>query len=344
MRSADLNWAPATLERGALNAITDVPGVLVGHHTLISGDGPLIPGHGPIRTGVTAIIPRPGIYRHPVRASAHIINGYGKATGLSQLIELGQLETPVLLTGTLNVFRAADALCDYMIQHNPSIGIDSPTVNPVVLECSDAYLNDIQGRHVTREHVLSALDSAVSGPVAEGSVGAGTGMIAFGFKGGIGTSSRVVDDDSPYTVGVLVLANYGRRRDLQIRGVNVGQRLTDDDAGLLRGSVIVIAATEAPLTERQLGRLCRRAVVGLARTGGHIDHGSGEFVVAWTVSDTIGGLDDDGKTFSRLCRGTAEAVEESVLNALVAAQTMTGRDGHICPGLPVSRVCDLIGR
>jgi D-aminopeptidase len=307
-----------------------------------------------------------------------VINGFGKATGLAQVVELGNIETPVLLTNTLSVGRVWDAVVSAMISDNPDIGIGPVgTVNPVVGECNDGYLNDIQGRHVAAEHVQSALDGAGSGPVAEGAVGAGTGMSCFGYKGGIGTASRVIAAElGGFKVGILVLANFGRSEDLLISGVPVGRELKQwsppppggpdaaapgptgagwDQSELDTGSVMVILATDAPLDSRQLGRLSRRAGLGLARTGSIAGHGSGDFVIAFahtglqspdiaapTYLETR--MAEDGRLMGALFQATIEATEESVVNALFAAPTVVGRDDHVRHGLPVDLVLDILRR
>nr|WP_245301951.1 P1 family peptidase [Symbiobacterium terraclitae] len=221
-----LGLVTGRLPTGPNNDICDVAGVRVGHATRVEGEGPLQPGQGPVRTGVTAVLPHGGnLFQHKVPAGLFVLNGFGKATGLAQVAELGTLETPILLTNTLSAFRAADELVSYMIERNPEIGISTSTINPVVGECNDGYLNDIQGRHVTAEMVRAALDGAAGGPVQQGAVGAGTGMVCFGFKGGVGSASRRVDR---YLLGALVLANFGRRADLLIHGVPVGQLLEEE--------------------------------------------------------------------------------------------------------------------
>jgi D-aminopeptidase len=268
-------------ERGPKNSLTDVGPIRVGHVTLVSGDGPLVPGRGPVRTGVTVIVPGDDVYRHKCGAGVHVINGFGKMLGIPQVEELGRLESPIALTSTLSVWHAADGLTDYLLRRHPEIGRTGPTCNPVVGECSDARLNDIQGRHVLAHHVLEAIERATDAPVEEGAVGAGTGMICYGFKGGIGSSSRRCDSavlDGTVTLGGLVLANFGRQGFLHIHGCPVGALLAegaapsgaggaDHGAGAGRGgSVIVVLATDAPLTSRQLTRVARRAAAGLART------------------------------------------------------------------------------
>jgi D-aminopeptidase len=305
---------------------------------------------------VTAIWPHPGDpFREKVKAGVYVINGFGKAVGLSQVQELGNLETPIVLTNTLNVGRVADAVVAAMIAANPEIGVTTGTVNPVVGECSDAWLNDIQGRHVGAEHVAIALRDAGPAAPAGGSVGAGTGMVAFGYKAGIGEASREIDAEGlAVRLGALVLANYGVRGDLVILGVPVGGPAPPGgdapaqaaDAG---GSAIVVLATDAPLDSRQLGRLARRAVLGLARTGSHVAHGSGDFAIAFSTANrephqadppirAEHRLLDHSPAFDQLLRGVGEATEEAVYNALFLAEPMTGRDGHHAPSLSAERV------
>ncbi len=349
------------METGRWNALTDVPGVRVGHCTVAFGDGALIPGHGPARTGVTAILPHAGnLFRENVPAASHIINGFGKSIGLVQVDELGAIETPILLTNTLNVPRVADALIDHMLTVEPAIGIRTTSVNPVVLECNDGHLNDIQGRHVRAEHVHRALVDAADGPVAEGSVSAGTGMVAFGVKGGIGTASRVLPEPYPrYTVGALVLANTGRLADLRIDGVPVGRELVAtrgewaSESG--DGSIIILLATDAPTTTRQLGRLARRAALGLGRTGATASHGSGDIALIFGTHAanriphrppgpvrTIAAIAEDGPLISSLFAAAIEATEEAIINAMFGNREMTGRDNHRAPGLPVERVLAIL--
>lgn len=375
LREAGLTvgWLPT----GPHNAITDVrdargggaDGVRVGHTTLIEGEGPLRPGQGPVRTGVTVILPHGGDpFRRKVRAAVHTINGFGKVRGFEQVRELGLIESPIALTGTLNVGLVADALVQYAIDHNPDIGIRTGTANVLVGETHDGYLNDLQGRHVRAEHVRAAIEAA-AGPVAEGAVGAGTGTTCFGWKGGIGTASRVVPPEAGgYTIGALVQSNFGRPADLVVCGVPVGEVLRPPPAGADAGgresakdggSIMIVLATDAPLTERQLRRLCVRAAAGLARTGSHYGHGSGDFVVAFstgwqvehqpealttalTAQQTV--LADEGRAMGWLFPAVVESVEEAVLNSLFRAETMTGRDGHVRHALPVEEVVDLVRR
>lgn len=355
----DLGWiAPPLLDSGPQNALTDVLGVLVGHTTIIQGaSGPLEVGHGPIRTGVTAIRPHPGnLFTEKVTAAVHVLNGFGKTTGLDQVRELGSLETPILLTNTLNVWRCADYLVDWMLRDNPCIGINTyGTVNPVAGECNDGWLNDIQGRHVKREHVFAALDSASEGPVAEGNIGAGTGTLCYRFKGGIGTASRILPpQNGEFTIGVLLQSNFGAREQLSIRGLPIGQwlKIWQGDAETFSkpegGSCMMVIATDAPLSARQLKRLASRAPLGLARTGFTSSPGSGDYVIAFSttncksathkITHPVERLVDEQKTLGLLIQGVVEATEEAVLNSLVAAETMAGRDGHVAHALPIAKI------
>ncbi len=356
-RLRDWNISPGRLLPGPHNAITDVPGVRVGHVTLVSGDGPLRPGEGPVRTGVTAILPHGGdLYLEKVVAAVHTINGYGKAVGFEQVRELGVIETPILLTNTLNVGLVADAVVTYLLRDHPDIGVTTGSVNPVVGECNDGFLNDIRGRHVRQEHVWESIATAAAdGPVAEGNVGAGTGTACFGFKGGIGTASRQAAVG--FTVGALVQTNFGERPDLTILGVPVGRHLMQDhlpEAG--PGSVVIVLATDAPLSARQLGRLTTRAIFGLARTGTFCSNSSGDFVIAFSTAhrrrhypsaevESITGIpDENSQAMNTLFLAAVEAVEEAILNALLAAETMSGRDGHVLHALPADALHDLLTR
>ncbi len=353
-RLREFGVTPGFLPTGPLNALTDVAGVRVGHVSLEQGDGPLRPGEGPIRTGCTAILPHGGnLFRDKVTAAVHTINGFGKAAGFEQVRERGVIETPILLTNTLNVGRVADAVTSYMLRANPDIGIRTGTVNPVVGECNDGFVSDIQGRHVREAHVWQAIESAADGPVAEGNVGAGTGTQCYQFKGGIGTSSRVVLDGR-YTVGALVQSNFGARRELRVLGAPVGRHFVEEympQPG--PGSIMLIVATDAPLTSRQLGRVARRATFGLARTGTICDDGSGDFVIAFSTAarwrhepaeavETTERIAESGKTIDAFFAATVEAIEEAILNALVMAETMTGRDGNTLHAIPHDRLAELL--
>ncbi|MFN8448077.1 MAG: P1 family peptidase [Anaerolineae bacterium] len=345
MRLRDYGIQPGRLPPGALNAITDVPGVRVGHVTLISGEGRLREGVGPIRTGVTAVVPHAGnLFREKVAAGVHTVNGFGKATGFEQIRELGVIETPILLTNTLNVPRAADGLIAYVLRQNADIGVTTGTVNPVVGECNDGFLNDLRGRHVRQEHVWQAIDSAAGGAVAEGNVGAGTGTACFQFKGGIGTASRLVLDGR-FTVGALVQTNYGERAEMMMYGVPLGAHLLDDHLPQPGpGSIMMVIATDAPLDARQLTRCARRAAIALGRTGTVSHDGSGEFAIAFSTAnrwshdpaDPVEAVTriHDGRAINEMFLGVVEALEEAIWNAVVAAETMTGRDGNTLYALP----------
>ncbi|MBI5564095.1 MAG: P1 family peptidase [Chloroflexi bacterium] len=351
-RARQLGLTLGDLPAGPRNAISDVAGVRVGHTTLIEGDGPLRPGQGPIRTGVTVVLPHPGnVYRAKVRAAVHTINGYGKACGFEQVRELGVLESPIALTGTLNVPRVADALIDYAIARNPDIGITTSSVNVVVGETSDAYLNDLQGRHVSVAHVVAALASA-SAEVAEGNVGAGTGITCFCWKGGNGTATRVMPIESAgFTLGALVQSNFGRAPDLVIDGVPVGRLITPDRYSdpIERGSIMIVLATDAPLSSRQLERIARRSGAALARVGSHYGHGSGDFVIAFSTANQVAheaagiavtqtALADEARVIESLFRAAVESVEEAIVNSLCMAHTLTGRDGHVRYALPIAEL------
>lgn len=356
-RARQLGLTPGDLPTGPRNAITDVAGVRVGHTTLIDGDGPLVAGRGPVRTGVTVIVPHPGnVYRSKVRAAVYTLNGYGKACGFEQVRELGVIESPIALTNTLNVPRVADALIDYALAHNPDIGITTSSVNVIVGETNDGYLNDLQGRHVSQAHVLAALENA-SDTVAEGNVGAGTGTTCFGWKGGIGTASRVLPIElGGFTLGALVQSNFGRAPDLVIDGVPVGRLLTPEryTNPIERGSIMIVLATDAPLSSRQLERVAKRSGAALARVGSHYGHGSGDFAIAFstanpvaheaaTVTMTQTALADEGRVIEGLFRAAVESVEEAIVNSLCMAQTLVGRDGHVRYALPITDVLAQFG-
>lgn len=349
-RAREIGIRIGPLQTGPRNAITDVPGVKVGHVSLVEGDGPLRPGEGPIRTGVTAVLPHGGnLFVEKVCAAAHVINGFGKSVGLPQVAELGNIETPIMLTNTLNVWTVADALVDYVSEQNPKVG----SFNPVVGECNDGFLNDILGRHVRKTHVFRALEDA-GVAVAEGNVGAGVGMSGFGWKGGIGTSSRrPAGEMSDSTVGVLALTNTGQASELRIDGVPVGRELTPASYTEIAGSIMMIVATDAPLSARQLGRVGRRATFGLARTGGTASHGSGDFAIAFTTGNRISASGRQSATpdhlvpephLSLLFNAVIDATEEAILNSLLKAETLTGRDDHTRIGIPIDRVKRILER
>ncbi|MBC7150930.1 MAG: P1 family peptidase [Rhizobium sp.] len=321
-----------SLKPGRHNAITDVPGVRVGHCTL-SGDG--------VATGVTAVIPHAGdLFREKVRAAAEVINGFGKSVGLVQVAELGTVETPILLTNTFGVAACSEALIRRAIADNPAIGRETSTVNPVVCECNDGQINDIQALSVRPKDALAALSAAHDGPVEQGAIGAGRGMTAFGFKAGIGSASRCMHLAArEFTLGALVLANFGRAGDLVLPD---GRRPDPRQVSRAeKGSVIVVLATDLPLSDRQLQRVARRAGAGLARLGAFWGHGSGDIVLSFTTADPVA---HDGPALRSMTviddnlidlpfRAAAEATQEAVLNALCAAPAETGRTGKRYPSL-----------
>ncbi len=332
---------------GPLNAITDVKGVEAGHTTLISGEGKLEVGKGPVRTGVTAILPRGKTY-DPVFAGWYSLNGNGEMTGTAWVEESGMLGGPVMITNTHSVGVVRDAVVEWLISEPINAGI--AWALPVVAETYDGFLNDINGFHVKKEHAFAALNGASSGPVAEGGVGGGTGMICHGFKGGIGTASRIVSENAGgYTVGVLVQANYGGRNTLTIAGVPVGREIPD----LTRtrgtqgeGSIIVVVATDAPLMANQLKRLARRVPLGIARVGGLGTNGSGDIFIAFSTANEGAGVGRDvvevemlpNRRMNPLIQATVQAVEEAIVNAIVAGETMTGINGNTVYGLPHDRL------
>ncbi len=351
VRARELGVPLGDLSPGPLNAITDVAGVKVGHVTLVQGAGKLVPGKGPVRTGVTVIIPRDDVWHKKVPAGAFVLNGTGEMTGLAWVEESGFLEYPIALTNTLNLPRVANGVMSWMIRQNPGIGIMDDTLTPVVAECDDSRLNDIQGRHVSEVDVSKALDNATGGAVAEGSVGAGTGMISYGFKGGIGTSSRKVKAGADYTVGVLVNANHGRRSELMMGGVPVGKLYGGAESKAPEGSIIIIIATDAPLDARQLKRLAKRAAMGLARTGSTVRHGSGDFILAFSTATVIPHYPEQ-PTFpitafadthlNPLFTATVEATNEAILNALTMATSIVGRDDNKAEAIELRRLRDIL--
>ena len=354
VRVRDLGIEPGVLPPGALNAITDVAGVRVGHATLIEGDA--------IRTGVTAILPHGGnVFAEKVPAAVYTGNGFGKAAGFEQVRELGNIEAPVLLTNTLDVGTALVAGANWVLHQPGNEQVHS--VNVVVGETNDGYLNDIRGQYVSERDVFAAIDAARPGPVAEGNVGAGTGTRAFGFKGGIGTASRALPETlGGWTVGVLVQANFGGV--LTVDGLKVGEALEQydfrdmlfGDAGAEDpdpedGSIMVVIATDAPVGPRNLERMARRAPLGIARTGGYMSNGSGDFVVAFSVADRVRYADPEpvrerqrlsNARTSALFLATVEATEEAIYNALVAAGTMTGAEGRVVEALGTERLRKLV--
>ncbi|OHD20373.1 MAG: peptidase S58 [Spirochaetes bacterium GWB1_66_5] len=342
---------------GKLNAITDVPGVMVGHSTIISGRG----GHGktgPARTGVTAILPNGGnVYNERVVGGSFVLNGAGEMAGLTQVVEWGLLETPILLTNTLAVGTCSESLVNYMIENHPEIGRTEDVVIPLVGECDDSWLNDITARHVGYEHVLEALQSASSGPVSEGSVGGGTGMLTCDFKAGIGTSSRKLPEVmGGYTIGVLVMSNFGVMENLRVDGLPVGEILAPKYAAQRKrghenyGSIIAVLATTAPLLPHQLTRLSKRVALGIGRTGSYAANGSGEIILAFSTANKVPRRSEKmvyrmkillDKRMDALYEAAIEATEEAILNALCAADPMEGVNGNYAPALPLDELKDV---
>ncbi|MCG8603993.1 P1 family peptidase [bacterium] len=347
-RARDLGIEVGVLKPGTFNAITDVGGVLVGHTTVIRQQN--------IRTGVTAILPHSGnLFQKKVPAAIYVGNGFGKLAGPTQVEELGNIETPILLTNTLNVPKVADALMEFMLQLEGNERVRS--VNPMVGETNDGWLNDIRGRHVSQGDVFAALADAAGGEVAEGSVGAGTGTICLGFKGGIGTSSRVLPKDlGGYAVGVLVQSNFGGI--LEINGAPVGRELNkysfadkiiyeDGD-----GSCMIVVATDAPLSSRNLKRLAKRAYLALAKTGAFSSNGSGDYVIAFSnypdnlvpydAEQTVAAADRlNNDQMSPLFLAVVESTQEAIYNSLLKATTVTGRDGHTVKAIPIDQVVQI---
>ncbi len=345
-RVRDYGIEVGVLKTGHLNAITDVEGVQVGHRTLILGDS--------IRTGVTAILPHQGnIFQHKVPAAIYIGNGFGKLAGYSQVKELGNIETPIILTNTLSVPAASEAVISFTLQNKENWDVRS--VNPVIGETNDGWLNDIRGRHISEQHVLDAIMNAKSGPVDEGNVGAGTGTICFNYKGVIGTASRVLpESNGGYTVGVLVQTNFGGV--FELNGVPIAKELDNYPRAYtydVDGSCMIVVMTDAPLDSRNLERLAKRALLGLAKTGGIASNGSGDYVIAASVAkENLITHESESYFFETkqlrnsavtpLFLATIEATEEAILNSLSAAETMKGSQGHEVEALPIGKVLEVM--
>jgi D-aminopeptidase len=358
-RAREIGIVIGTLPTGPNNAITDVEGVKVGQTTLISGEGKLIVGEGPVRTGVTVIIPREDIGTHPLYAGFHSLNGNGEMTGTHWIEEAGLLTTPIAITNTHSVGTVHEAMIRRSVR-----GKDKWRLRwslPVVCETYDGVLNDINGFHVRAEHVDAAMDAADSGPVDEGAVGGGTGMLCHEFKGGIGTASRVVSTSSgDYTVGVLVQANYGLRSQLRIDGVPVGREIGFEEVPppFSReeedGSIIIIVATDAPLLPHQCKRLAQRASLGLARMGSMSGDGSGDIFLAFSTgnrdverhdgAEPLPVLAFPNSEISRLFAGTVEATEEAIVNAICMATTTTGANNRIAHAIPLDRLTEVMAK
>ena len=359
VRLRDLGFGIGRFPVGAWNAITDVGGVRVGHSTIIHGDGPLDVGKGPVRTGVTAILPHSDVFNERVLAGSFVLNGAGEVSGLTQVVEWGLLETPILLTNTMAVGKVSDAAVKWMTKRFPKIGTDDDVVIPLVGECDDSWLNDAVGRHVRSEHVYRAIEQAAGGRVAEGSVGAGTGLVTCDFKAGIGTSSRhVASDAGQYTLGVLVQSNFGVMRSLRVDGAPVGELLEPEFSQERRvvnaGSIITVIATDAPLLSSQLVRLCKRAALGIGRIGSFAAHGSGEIIVGFSTANKVPRATSSRMTTTidvlldaacdNLYEAVVECTEEAIINALCMAGEMRGQSDHVAPALPLDRLWAILGR
>jgi D-aminopeptidase len=364
MRARDLGIEIGQGRPGTNNSITDVPGVKVGHTTLIDGEGKLVVGRGPVRTGVTVVVPHPNIADQPLFAGCHRLNGNGELTGMEWVRESGTLTTPIALTNTHSVGVVRDALIAADVRRRVSGEVLSSL--PVVGETCDAMLNDIDGMHVRSEHLEAALAGAAEGPVAEGNVGGGTGMICHEFKGGIGTSSRVASEASGgFTVGVLVQANYGSRERLTVDGVPVGREIPAsevpspyDHPAAEDGSIIAVLATDAPLLPTQCARLAQRAGLGIARVGGVAANSSGDLFICFSTGNRGSVADPQDRTgpitssievfatgrITELFTAVVDATEEAILNALLMAETMTGRDDITAHALPHDRLLDVMER
>ena len=350
-RLRELGIVIGSMPTGRWNAITDVPGVRVGHVTRIEGEGPLVPGKGPIRTGVTAVLPAEDVWRAPLSAARFTLNGNGELTGMGSLDRRGLLETPVLLTDTSSIGRVMNGAITWMLDTYPEIGDTAPVPAPIVGETWAAFLHDAEGRHLGDEHVLAAIRGAAGGPVAEGAVGGGTGMACYEFKGGIGTASRrLPESHGGYHVGVLVQANHGRRDQLRIDGVPVGREIPERRPLEPRKtkSILMVGATDAPMLPAQLRRLCKRMALGLARTGAISMHGSGDLLLFFSTGLRV--RRGEAVTEARMWNdeqinvafeAAVEAAEEAVLNAMCMAETMTGIDGNTVYSLPLERLPDI---
>lgn len=353
-RLRELGLSVGRYAPGPYNAITDVPQVLVGHKTLISGEGPLDVGQGPVRTGVTAIMPNGGnIFHERVTGGGFVLNGAGELSGMTQVLEWGLIETPILLTNTFGVGACSEAVLTYMMKRHAGIGAEHEVVIPLVGECDDSWLNDVAGMHVSVQDAVDAMEAAKGGPVEEGGVGGGTGMITCDLKGGIGTASRVLPEhEGGYTIGVLVMSNFGRLHDLRVDGFPLGRQIVEGLAHFDKrrwnyGSIIVVVATDAPLMTHQLNRIAKRAALGVGRVGSIAAHGSGEIVLAFSNTNTVP-RDSERSLYTMtfladrrmdpLYEATIEATEEAILNALCVAQPMTGRDGNHAPALPLEHL------
>jgi D-aminopeptidase len=354
VRARELGIPLGRFKTGRYNAITDVEGVLVGHSTIVRGEGRLRPGQGPVRTGVTAIMPNlRNIFMERMNGGGFVLNGAGEVSGMTQLMEWGLIETPILLTNTMSVGAVSDAVARHMVEQYPGIGDEHDVIIPIVGECDDSYLNDIAGRHVRAEHVFEAIRNASTGTVAEGNVGGGTGMVTCDFKGGIGTASRKLPEAlGGYTLGVLVMSNFGKMHNLRVGGLPVGEVLAEKfkdtpRRGQTYGSIIAVVATDAPLLSHQINRLCKRVSLGIGRVGSYAAHGSGEIVVGFSTANIIPRRTQKmvyklkillDQRLDPLYEAVMEATEEAILNSMCMATTMKGVNDNYVPALPLDEV------
>lgn len=347
-RLRDLGVSIGEYPTGPLNGITDVPGVRVGHSTLIEGSGRRKPGNGPVRTGVTVILPNEDIYNQKLISGGFILSGAGEIAGLTQLMEWGFIETPIALTNTLSVGRVSDSVVKWMARHYPQIRDLAEVIIPVVGECDDSFLNDAVGLHIKPEHVFAALDNAKAEAVLEGAVGAGTGMLCCDFKSGIGTSSRVIPiGKEKYTMGVLVVSNFGVMEHLRVDGYPIGEVLVRAQGEYGRrtqsyGSIIVVIGTDMPLTAMQINRICRRAALGIGRVGSYGAHSSGEIIIGFSTANVVPRTPVQPQIQYKMIldtyldpayKGVIEATEEAILNSLTAAVDMEGANNNRVPAI-----------
>ncbi len=355
-RIRDLGVKIGKLPTGKFNAITDVKGVQVGHTTLIEGTGKRKPGSGPVRTGVTTILPSADIFHEKLIGGGFILNGAGEMSGMIQLNEWGILETPIALTNTMSVGAVSDGIAEWMAAQFTDIQRGKQVIIPVVGECDDSFLNDSAGLHVRKRHVKEALDNVSGGPVQEGAVGAGTGMICSDLKGGIGTSSRIMKiDGRSFTLGCLVLSNFGEIEDLRIDGIAIGPMIADELKDFTKrrenyGSIITVLATDLPVSSGQIQRICKRASLGIGRVGSYAAHGSGEIIIGFSTANTIKTAEKKSFYKAELLHDSAiniayqaavEVTEEAILNSLAAAVEMEGIEGNRAPALPLDKVAEI---
>ena len=359
VRLRDLGIHIGEFSPGPLNSITDVPGVRVGHSTVIEGSGRRKPGNGPVRTGVTVILPNDDIYNRKLVSGSFTLSGAGEVSGLTQVMEWGVIETPIALTNTLSVGRVSDCVVKWMAQKYPEIMEQQEVIIPVVGECDDSFLNDAVGLHIKPQHVFTALDNAKNDLPLEGAVGAGTGMICCDFKAGVGTSSRILKlGDHPYTLGVLVVSNFGFMEHLRVDGFPIGRGLATAQGKYSRrvnnyGSIIVVVGTDIPLTHMQVNRVCRRAALGLGRVGSYGAHSSGEIIIGFSTANEVARVAKQPQMEIRALRDTGldpvykaviETTEEAILNSLTRAVTMEGVNNNRVPAMDLELLKQLYAR